>query len=148
MARRASKKSEREQSAKKPTLLSGGNPQVPLGYGDEPVQAYINAVPGWKQNVCRQIDRVITEQVPAVNKAVKWNSPLYGLEQDRYFLSYHCFDRYVKVAFHKGALLDPTPPGRSKQAHIRYLDVHEHDELGKQFTDWVRQASKLPGEKM
>jgi hypothetical protein len=105
-------------------------------------------VPGWKQAVCRQIDRIVTAEVPGVRKAVKWNSPLYGVEEGRYFLSYHCFEHYVKVAFHNGALLDPPPPGKSKQAHVRYLDVREGDELGEQFAAWVRKASQLPGEKM
>lgn len=144
----SAKEAGSEQRGKAPTLLSGGNPQIPLGYGDEPVQAYIEAVPGWKQAVCRQIDRIVTEQVPGVKKAVKWNSPFYGVEEGRYFLSYHCFNRYVKVAFYKGDLLDPKPPGTSKHAHVRYLEIRENDELGDQFSAWVNQASKLPGEKM
>jgi hypothetical protein len=99
-----------KQGSKQPKLLSGGNPQIPLGYGEEPVQAYLNAVQGWKQAVCRQIDRIVTDQVPRIKKAVKWNSPMYGVEEGTYFLSFHCFDRYVKVAFHRGAQLDPVPP--------------------------------------
>lgn len=131
-----------------PKLLSGGNPQIPLGYGDAPVQAYIAAVPGWKRDACRRIDAAVTAAVPGVRKAVKWNSPLYGMEEDHYFLSFHCFDRYVKVAFHNGAELDPPPPVGSKQPKVRYLHVEEGDALGDRFTDWVKQASRLPGEKM
>ncbi len=132
----------------KPTLLSGGNPQIPLGYGEEPVQSYIDAVPGWKQAVCREIDKTVTELVPVLRKAVKWNSPFYGVEDGTYFLTYHCFDRYVKVIFLKGQLLDPKPPGTSKNPHVRYLDIREDDQLGGQFAAWVQQASRLPGEKM
>lgn len=132
----------------KPKLLSGGNPQIPKGYGEKPVRDYLAAVPGWKQAVCRRIDKLVSEAVPGVRKAVKWNSPLYGMEEGEYFLSFHCFDRYVKIAFHNGGKLDPRPPERSKHPNIRYLHVREGDELGEQFTDWVRQASALPGEKM
>lgn len=147
MAEKSSKKPETAQK-RKPALLSGGNPQIPKGYGDEPVQAYIGAVPGWKQAVCRRIDKIVTELVPSVKKAVKWNSPFYGLGEDRYFLSYHCFERYVKITFLQGESLDPKPPGTSKHPQVRYLDIHDDDELGEQFADWVRQAAKLPGEKM
>ena len=132
----------------KPTILSGGNPQIPKAYGEAPVQAYLDAVPGWKGLACRRIDAIVSETVPGVTKAIKWNSPLYGCEKDRYFLSFHCFEQYVKVAFHKGALLDPPPPQSSKQKDVRYLHVRQGDDLGEQFTDWVRQASALPGEKM
>lgn len=137
-----------EKAEKQPTLLSGGNPQIPLGYGEEPVRAYLDAVPGWKQAVCRRIDRMVTDLVPGVSKAVKWNSPLYGVEEGRYFLSYHCFERYVKVTFFRGASLDPKPPGTSRHPHVRYLDVRENDELGDQFAAWVKQASALPGERL
>lgn len=129
-------------------LLSGGNPQIPMGYGDEPVQAYLDAAPGWKQAVCQRIDATITDTVVGVMKAVKWNTPMYGIEEDHYFLSYHCFNRYVKVTFMMGALLEPQPPGPSKVENVRYLDLYEGDEIGNQFTDWVRQASKLPGVKL
>jgi hypothetical protein len=135
-------------NSKKPKLLSGGNPQIPKRFGDQPVQDYLDAVPGWKQKVCRDIDAVVTDAVDNVMKAVKWNSPFYGTEEDHYFLSFHCYDRYVKVTFHKGDQLHPKPPGTSKHEHLRYLDVREDDELGDQFRDWVRQASDLPGEKM
>jgi hypothetical protein len=132
-----------------PTLLSGGNPQIAKGYGDAPVQAYIAAMPGWKSEVGRRLDSLIERAVPAVQKAVKWNSPFYGLEGEGWFLSYHCFTKYVKVAFFRGASLQPVPPGQSKQKEVRYLDVHEGDPIDEaQFVDWVRQASRLPGEKM
>ncbi|WIJ24210.1 DUF1801 domain-containing protein [Devosia sp. RR2S18] len=130
-------------------LLSGGNPQIPKGYGQAPIDAYIAAAPGWKSPLVRRIDQLVTCTVPGVRKAVKWNSPLYGVEQDHYFLGYHCFDKYLKVTFMQGASLSPQPPGPSKQKAVRYLDIFENDELDEaQFTDWVVQASRLPGEKM
>lgn len=130
-------------------LLSGGNPQISKGYGDEPVQAYIAAMPGWKSELGRRLDALIVQAVPGVSKAVKWNSPFYGLEGEGWFLSYHCFDKYVKVAFFKGAALAPLPPGASKQKDVRYLDIREDDALDEaQFVDWVKQASRLPGERM
>lgn len=133
----------------KPALLSGGNPQIPKGYGNAPVQAYLDAMPGWKQTVGRRLDALIVRTVPGVRKAVKWNTPLYGVEEGRWFLSYHCFDRYVKVAFFRGATLRPPPPGLSKSKDVRYLDIHEDDEFDEpQIADWVKQASRLPGEKM
>jgi hypothetical protein len=133
----------------KPKLLSGGNPQIAKAYGDAPVQAYIAAMPGWKSDVGREIDAIITRTVPGVYKAVKWNSPMYGVEEGRYFLGLHVFAKYVKVAFFKGASLRPVPPGESKQKDVRYLNIHEDDEIDEaQFAAWVKQASKLPGEKM
>jgi hypothetical protein len=133
-----------------PRLLSGGNPQIPKGEGDAPVQAYIAAMPEWKRDIGRRLDTMITRALPDVRKAVKYNSPFYGAQggQD-WFLSFHCFDRYVKVAFFRGTSLDPVPPGTSKQKQVRYLDIHEDDPIDeKQFTAWVRQASQLPGERM
>ena len=132
----------------KPVLLSGGNPQIPKGYGDEPVQAYIAAMLGWKQPIGRQIDAIVTKAVPGVLKAVKWNTPFYGIEPDHYFLSFHVFEKYVKVTFFRGADLDPPPPGKSKYPAVRYLDIREgaFDEV--QFTACVTQAAKLPNEKM
>jgi len=133
----------------KVTLLSGGNPQIAKGYGDAPVQAYIAAMPGWKRDVGRRLDALIVRTVPGVHKAVKWNSPLYGIEGQGWFLGIHCFTKYVKVAFFRGASLRPVPPGESKQKDVRYLDIHENDQLDEaQFTAWVKQASQLPGEKM
>ncbi|MET0170184.1 MAG: DUF1801 domain-containing protein [Aliihoeflea sp.] len=133
----------------KPVLLSGGNPQIAKGCGDEPVQAYIDAMPGWKSDVGRKIDALIAKAVPDVRKAVKWNSPFYGVEDGTYFLSFHCFDKYLKVAFFKGEALDPMPPVGSKQKDVRYFHIHEGDEIDDaQFAGWVKQASDLPGEKM
>lgn len=133
----------------KPKLLSGGNPQIAKGYGDAPVQAYIAAMPGWKSDLGRRLDAIIMRAVPDVRKAVKWNSPLYGMEDDIWFLGIHVFTKYVKVAFFRGASLKPVPPGTSKQKDVRYLDIREDDAFDEaQFAGWVKQASKLPGEKM
>lgn len=130
-------------------LLSGGNPQIAKGYGEAPVRAYIAAMPGWKSAVGERLDALITEAVPGVLKAVKWNSPMYGVEQGSWFLSFHVFAKYVKVAFFKGASLDPPPPVASKQKDVRYFHVNEGDDLDEaRFTDWVKQAAALPGEKM
>ena len=135
--------------AAKPKLLSGGNPQIAKAYGEAPVQAYIAAMPGWKSAVGHRLDALITRTVPGVHKAVKYNSPLYGIEGQGWFLSLHVFTNYVKVAFFRGASLRPVPPGKSKQEHVRYLDIHEDDNLDeKQFAAWVKQVSKLPGEKL
>ncbi len=132
-----------------PKLLSGGNPQIPKGTGDAPVQACIAAMPGWKRDLGRRLDALIVQAVPDVQKAVKWNSPFYGLEGQGWFLSFHCFTRYVKVTFFRDTSLDPVPPGPSKHPEVRYLDIREDDPLDEaQFTDWVRQASALPGERM
>jgi hypothetical protein len=132
-----------------PKLLSGGNPQIPKGYGDAPVQAYIAAMPGWKRDVGRRLDALIVGALPGVAKAVKWNSPFYGVEGGGWFLSYHCFTRYVKVTFFRGTSLDPVPPGASKHPEVRYLDIHEDEGLDEDgFVEWVRQASRLPGEKL
>ena len=137
--------------AAKPRLLSGGNPQIAKGYGDAPVQAYIAAMPGWKRDVGCRLDALIVRTVPAVRKAVKWNSPFYGVadESEGWFLSLHCFTKYIKVAFFRGTSLRPVPPGESKQKNVRYLDIHEGDEIDEaQFAGWVKQASVLPGERM
>jgi hypothetical protein len=132
-----------------PKLLSGGNPLIPKGYGDAPVQAYIAAMPGWKRELGRRLDALIVAAAPGVKKAVKWNSPFYGLEEGAWFLSFHCFDSFVKVAFFRGASLAPLPPGASKRADVRYLDIHGADVLDEaRFTSWVKQAAALPGERM
>lgn len=132
-----------------PKLLSGGNPQIAKAYGNAPVKAYIAAMPGWKSALGRRLDEIIDETVPRVNKAVKWNSPLYGVEKGTWFLGIHCFNKYIKVAFFFGANLRPVPPGQSKQKNVRYLDIYEDQPLDEtQFADWVRQASQMPGEKM
>ncbi|QDX25302.1 DUF1801 domain-containing protein [Sphingomonas suaedae] len=132
----------------KPVLLSGGNPQIPKGYGDAPVRAYIAAMPGWKRDVGRRIDALVERCVPGVEKAIKWNSPFYGLEKDLWFLSYHCFDRYLKLTFFRGQSLDPVPPVASKSGDTRYVHIHEGDAFEDQLEDWIKQASKLPGEKL
>jgi hypothetical protein len=132
-----------------PVLLSGGNPQIAKASGDAPVQTYIAAMPGWKSEVWRRLDALIGRTVPNVYKAVKWNSPLYGIEGQGWFLGVHCFAKYIKVAFFRGASLRPVPPGASRQKDVRYLDIHEDDRLDEaQFAAWVKQASKLPGERM
>ncbi|MBA1158392.1 DUF1801 domain-containing protein [Microvirga mediterraneensis] len=132
-----------------PKLLSGGNPQIAKGYGDAPVQAYIAAMTDWKSDVGRRIDALIAQAVPDVSKAVKWNSPFYGVEGQGWFLSFHCFAKYIKVAFFRGTSLQPEPPGASKQKDVRYLDIYENDGFDEdRFSDWVRQASQLPGERM
>ena len=135
--------------AAEPVLLSGGNPQIAKGYGDAPVQAYIAAMPGWKSDLGRRLDAIIERTVPGVRKAVKWNSPFYGVEDNVWFISFHCFAKYVKVAFFRGASLSPLPPGASKQKDVRYLDIYEDDGIDEaQLAAWVKQASELPGERM
>jgi hypothetical protein len=132
-----------------PTLLSGGNPQIPKGEGDGPVQAYIDAMPGWKNRVGLLLDAVIGRAVPGAAKAVKWNTPFYGVEEQGWFTSFHCFDKYVKVTFFQGAALDPVPPGKSKQEGVRYLDIREADYIDEaQIERWMEQASRLPGAKL
>jgi hypothetical protein len=132
----------------KPALLAGGNPQIAKADGDTPVQAYIAAMPGWKRDVGRQLDALIVRTVPGVRKAVKWNSPLYGVEGQGWFLGIHCFTNYVKVAFFRGASLRPVPPGPSKHKDTRYLDIHEDQFDEAQMASWVKQAAALPGERM
>jgi hypothetical protein len=149
MPGKTSKQPAKAGKADGPVLLSGGNPQIPKGEGDAPVQAYIAAMPGWKSDLGRKLDELIVRAVPDVHKAVKWNSPFYGIEGDGWFLNLHCFTKYVKVAFFRGSSLDPVPPGKSKSDDVRYLNIHEDDDLDEaQFTSWVEQASKLPGEKL
>lgn len=132
-----------------PKLLAGGNPQIPKGEGNGPVQAYIAAMPGWKQRIGRAIDDIIERTIPGVRKAVKWNTPLYGVEGQGWFLGFHCYERYVKVTFFRGASLDPLPPGQSKQKEVRYLDIHEDDLIDdSSLSEWIKQASKLPGERL
>ena len=130
-------------------LLSGGNPQIPKGEGDAPVQAYIAAMPGWKREVGQRLDAIVSSTVPGVRKAVKWNSPFFGAPgHEGWFLSYHCFDRYVKVTFFRGTSLHPVPAGESKHPEVRYLDIHEGAFDPAQFAAWVGQASQLPHERM
>jgi hypothetical protein len=134
------------QHGAKPVLLAGGNPQIAKGDGDGPVQAYIEAMPGWKRDVGRRLDALITRTVPEACKAVRWNSPFYGIEGKGWFLSFHCYTNYVKVAFFRGSSLHPLPPGESRQPDVRYLDIHENDPLDEaRLAAWVKQASQLPG---
>ncbi len=140
-----------KKAAAKPVLLAGGNPQIAKADGDAPVQAYIAAMPGWKSDVGRRLDSLIARTVPGVRKAVKWNSPLYGIEgpegaRTSFFLGVHCFAQYIKIAFFRGAALDPLPPVGSRDPNTRYFHIHEGDELDEaRLADWVRQAAALPG---
>jgi hypothetical protein len=143
-ATRVAKSSTRSKAAT-PTLLAGGNPQIAKADGDAPVQAYIAAMPGWKRDVGRRLDALIVRTVPGVRKAVKWNSPFYGVEGQGWFLNFHTFTNYVKVAFFRGASLRPVPPGESKHKDVRYLDIRK-DELDEaQLARWIRQAAARPG---
>jgi hypothetical protein len=129
----------------KPKLLSGGNPQIAKGEGDAVVKAYVAAMPGWKKDVGKRLDALIVRTVPGVKKAVKWNSPFYGVEGRGWFMSFHVFTRYVKVTFFKGTSLRPVPPGESKHPEVRYADVHEGELDEAQMAAWVKQAAALPG---
>ncbi|MBN8228362.1 DUF1801 domain-containing protein [Corallococcus macrosporus] len=129
----------------KPKLLSGGNPQIPKGEGDAPVQAFIEAMPGWKRDVGRRIDALIVRTVPGVRKAVKWNTPFFGVGEEGYFAAFHCFNKYVKVTFFRGTSLKPLPPGESKVKDVRYYDIHEGKLDEEQLASWIRQAAALPG---
>ncbi len=131
---------------KKVVLLSGGNPQIAKADGNAPVKAYIAALPGWKRNAAKRLDALIVRTLPKVQKAVKWNSPLYGIEGRGWFLGVHSFDRYLKLAFFRGAALRPMPPETSKDKNTRYFHIHEDDDLDEaQLAKWVKQAAKLPG---
>ena len=146
---KVAKKTAARRVSAKPKLISGGNPQIAKADGDAPVQAYIAAMPGWKSDVGRRLDALIEGVVPGVQKAVKWNSPFYGVEGEGWFLGIHCFTKYIKVAFFRGTSLRPVPPGESKQKEVRYLNIHEEDPLDEaQLADWVKQGSQLPGERM
>lgn len=130
-------------------LLSGGNPQIPKGYGDLPVRTYIAAMPGWKRELGARLDAIITATVPGVAKAVKWNTPLYGMQPDHWFTGFHCMARYIKVTFFRGTQLVPVPPEGSRQPDVRYLHISENGRFDEaQFADWTLQASRLPGEKL
>ncbi len=140
------KPTKQAKPSAKPRLLAGGNPQVAKGDGDAPVQAWIGALDGWKRDVATRFDAAIARAVPAVTKAIRWNSPFYGVAGGGWFAALHVFTRYVRVAFFNGAALAPPPPGPSKSADTRYLDVHEHDALdARQLATWFAQASRLPG---
>jgi hypothetical protein len=148
-ARKTAPKSQSGKGAT-PVLLSGGNPQIARGYGDAPVKAYIAAMPGWKSDLGRRLDAIIEHTVPGVRKAVKWNSPFYGAgnPDQGWFLSFHCFTRYLKVTFFRGTSLSPVPPGASKHEEVRYLDIHEGELDETRFAAWVEQARQLPGERL
>lgn len=142
----ATKRVKRPEAHATPILLSGGNPQIPKADGDAPVQAYVAAMPGWKSSVGRRLDTIVVRTVPGVRKAVKWNTPFYGVEGQGWFLSFHTFTKYIKVAFFRGTSLRPVPPGESKQKEVRYLDIHENGRLDEaQLASWIRQAADLPG---
>ncbi|GGX48805.1 DUF1801 domain-containing protein [Saccharospirillum salsuginis] len=131
----------------KPVLLSGGNPQIPKADGDAPVQDYIAAMPGWKHDAGRFLDELIESAVPNVKKAVRWNSPFYGIEGNGWFLSYHCFNKYIKVTFLRGTSLDPLPPVGSKDPNTRYFHIFENEPYDEaQMKDWIRQAAENPGD--
>jgi hypothetical protein len=148
MPRNPARRPKPLKKPRKATLLSGGNPQIARAYGEAPVKAYIAAMPGWKRKVGQALDMLVTRAVPEVQKAVKYNSPLYGMGEDRWFASFHCYDTYVKVTFFRGARLVPMPPGPSKQGEVRYLDIREGDWINEvKVMDWVKQASELPGER-
>jgi hypothetical protein len=147
-SRKTAKKTSRVAKKTKAKLLSGDNPQIPLGYGDAPVKAYLAAIPGWKRSVARRLDALIVRSVPGVQKAVKWNTPFYGFEGKGWFVAFHCFTNYVKVTFFRGTSLKPVPPGESKHQEVRYLDLREGELNEEQFTAWVKQASELPGERL
>jgi hypothetical protein len=137
------------KKAAEPVLLSGGNPQIAKADGDAPVQAFIAAMPGWKREVGRRLDELIVRTVPNVRKAVRWNTPFYGIEGQGWFLGFHCITKYVKVAFFRGASLNPPPPVESKQDEVRYHHIHENDVMDEELVaSWVRQASELPGERL
>jgi hypothetical protein len=153
VAKKAAKKTAKKAKAApkktaRPKLLSGGNPQIAKGYGDAPVQAYIAAVPDWRRDIVKRLDTLITKAIPRVRKAVKWNSPFYGMSDNVWFLSIHVYAKYVQVAFFRGSSLKPPPEKKSKYPAVRYHDIHEGELDEKQLTAWVKQASKLPGEKM
>ena len=145
MARSTPKKKTARRAAR-PRLLAGGNPQIAKGDGDAPVQAYLAALPGWKRDVGRRLDALIAKTVPGAVKAVRWNSPFYGVAGQGWFLGFHCLTRYVKVAFFRGADLRPLPPGASKDPQVRYLDIYENDPPDDALlARWIRQAAALPG---
>jgi hypothetical protein len=152
-ATKSKSRAKSQRGAAKPTkmkrgnavLLSGGNPQIAKAEGDAPVKAYIAAMPGWKRDVGKRVDAIVARNVRNVRKAVKWNSPFYGIEGQGWFLSFHVFARYVKVTFFQGTSLRPVPPGASKHEHVRYVDIHEDDLNEAQLATWVKQAAAIPG---
>jgi hypothetical protein len=149
--KQSTKKAATEKAAteKAPRLLAGGNPQIPKGEGDGPVQDYIAAMPGWKRELGEHLDELIVRTVPGVRKAVKWNQPFYGAQGEGWFMAFRCFTKYVQLAFFRGTSLDPPPPKGSAHPEVRYLDIHEDDDVDeRQLVSWIEQASALPGEKV
>jgi hypothetical protein len=144
-AKKAANKKTAGTKTSKPKLLAGGNPQIAKADGDAPVTAYIAAMPGWKRDIGRRLDALIVRTVPGVRKAVKWNSPFYGLEGQGWFLSFHCFTHYVKVTLFRGSSLRPIPPGESKHKDVRYVDIEENELDEARMAAWIRQAAALPG---
>ncbi|SPR96791.1 DUF1801 domain-containing protein [Cupriavidus taiwanensis] len=145
-ARKPARKGAAGPATGKPVLLAGGNPQIPKGDGDAPVQAYLAAMPGWKQDAGRRLDALVERNVPDVNKAVRWNSPFYGRAGQGWFLSFHCMTRYIKVAFFRGMSLDPVPPVESRDKDTRYFHIHEGEDFDEELlAHWIRQAAALPG---
>jgi hypothetical protein len=141
--------SDRKHENAGPKLLSGGNPQIPKGEGDGPVQDYIAAMPDWKRPLGERVDELIVRTVPKVHKAVKWNQPFYGVEGDGWFMSFRCYTKYVQLTFFRGTSLDPEPPKASKHDEVRYLDIHEDDDLDEdQLVSWIQQSGELPGVSM
>lgn len=144
-----SKDKNGEPRPEQPRLLTGGNPQIPKGEGDGAVQAYIAAMPGWKRELGELLDELIVRTVPDVHKAVKWNQPFYGFEDEGWFVGFRCFTKYVQLSFFRGTSLDPVPPKGSKHPEVRYFDIYEDDALDEELlASWFDQAAKLPGEKM
>jgi len=144
--RRIAESSPSKSASAKPKLLAGGNPQIAKGDGEAPVQEYIAAIPDWKRDVAHRLDVLITRTVPKVRKAVKWNSPFYGMEGKGWFLNFHCYTKYIKVAFFDGTSLSPMPPVESKHKTARYVHLYENESFDeKQLAKWIKQASKLPG---
>lgn len=145
-ARKKAATAANKPATKAVVLLSGGNPQIPKGDGDAPVQAYIAAMPGWKREVGEWLDALIARHVPKLQKAVKWNSPFYGVEGQGWFLATHCFSHFVRLTWFHGQSLKPIPPGSSKDKNARYLDIRENDQVDeKQLVSWLKQAAALPG---
>jgi hypothetical protein len=143
---KSARRGPRKRVAAKPTLLAGGNPQIAKADGNAPVQAYIAAMPGWKRDVGCRLDALIVRTVPNVRKAVRWNSPFYGVEGQGWFLAFHTFTNHVKAAFFRGTSLRPVPPGESRHKEVRYFDIREDDQLDEaQMATWIRQAAALPG---
>lgn len=147
MAKKTARKAASKNANTEPKLLTGGNPQIPKGDGNAPVQAYIKAMPGWKSAMGRKIDRLIVNHAPGVQKAVRWNTPFYGIENHGWFMGYSCCTKYIKVAFFNGKSLVPLPPVESKHKDVRYFHIFENDSLDEQlFVDWIKQSASLPGE--